>query len=154
SGRLNSFYERPREAAPSKAEIHEPRPRVAARLHTRCHKVLPVAVLVLSMDDRAAIFGQHRKRLYGIAYRMLGSKADAEDMLQEAYLRWHRSDPERVQTPEAWLVTTLTRLCIDRLRAARTEREAYVGPWLPEPLVSESEQPERHAELASHLSAA
>jgi sigma-70-like protein len=90
------------------------------------------------MDDRATVFRQHRPRLYGIAYRMLGSKADAEDMLQEAYLRWHGADAERVRTPEAWLVTAVTRLCIDRLRAARAERAAYVGPWLPEPLVDGS----------------
>ncbi|HUL91331.1 MAG TPA: RNA polymerase sigma-70 factor [Burkholderiales bacterium] len=105
------------------------------------------------MDDRATVFGQHRQRLYGIAYRMLGSKADAEDMLQEAYLRWHRSERERVQTPEAWLVTTVTRLCIDRLRAARSEREAYVGPWLPEPLLGDAPA-DRRAELASDLSVA
>jgi RNA polymerase sigma-70 factor (ECF subfamily) len=107
------------------------------------------------MDSRAATFQQYSPRLYGIAYRMLGSKADAEDMLQEAYLRWHQSDAERVQVPEAWLTTTVTRLCIDRLRAARTEREAYVGPWLPEPLVGqEIPPPDRKAELASDLSVA
>jgi RNA polymerase sigma-70 factor (ECF subfamily) len=106
------------------------------------------------MDDRTTAFTRHRSRLYGIAYRMLGSKADAEDMLQEAYLRWHRADAERVQTPEAWLVTTVTRLCIDRLRAARTEREAYVGPWLPEPFVGESPPADHCAELASDLSVA
>jgi RNA polymerase sigma-70 factor (ECF subfamily) len=104
--------------------------------------------------DHTAVFTQHRPRLYGIAYRMLGSKADAEDMLQEAYLRWHRADAERVQTPEAWLVTTVTRLCIDRLRASRAEREAYVGPWLPDPLVDPSPGAERSAELASDLSVA
>jgi RNA polymerase sigma-70 factor (ECF subfamily) len=86
---------------------------------------------------------------------MLGSRADAEDMLQEAYLRWHQADAERVHTPEAWLVTTVTRLCIDRLRAVRAERDAYVGPWLPEPLVEEPfAPPDAHAELASDLSVA
>jgi RNA polymerase sigma-70 factor (ECF subfamily) len=76
-------------------------------------------------------------------------------MIQEAYLRWHQADTERVQVPEAWLTTTITRLCIDRLRAARTEREAYVGPWLPEPLVGqEFPPPDRGAELASDLSVA
>ena len=63
---------------------------------------------------------------------MLGSRADSEDMLQEAYLRWHQVDAERIAAPQAWLTTTITRLCIDRLRASRTDREAYVGPWLPE----------------------
>jgi RNA polymerase sigma-70 factor (ECF subfamily) len=105
--------------------------------------------------DRAAVFRAHRARLYGIAYRMLGSRADAEDMLQEAYLRWHQADAERICTPEAWLVTAVTRLCIDRLRAARVEREAYVGPWLPEPLVEQPYvAPDAHAELASDLSVA
>jgi RNA polymerase sigma-70 factor, ECF subfamily len=107
------------------------------------------------MDPRAETFQQHRPRLYGIAYRMLGSRADAEDMLQEAYLRWHQADTERVQVPQAWLTTTLTRLCIDRLRAARSERETYVGPWLPEPLIdAEAPPPERKTELASDLSVA
>src|ERR1700733_749401 len=101
------------------------------------------------MIDSSALFQAQQPRLYGIAYRMLGSTADAEDMVQEAYLRWHRTDVERVQTPEAWLVTTVTRLCIDRLRAARTEREAYVGPWLPEPLVGSAAPPDAQAELAS-----
>jgi RNA polymerase sigma-70 factor, ECF subfamily len=107
------------------------------------------------MDQRIATFQQQRPRLYGIAYRMLGTRADAEDMLQEAYLRWHKTDAERVRTPEAWLTTTVTRLCIDRLRAARTERESYVGPWLPEPLIGEEvPPPDRKSELASDLSVA
>lgn len=109
-----------------------------------------------AMTDRLAQFNQHRSRLYGIAYRMLGSRADAEDMVQDAYLRWHRADAESVQVPEAWLVTAVTRLCIDRLRAARTEREAYVGPWLPEPFAELATAPAADApsELASDLSVA
>jgi RNA polymerase sigma-70 factor (ECF subfamily) len=83
------------------------------------------------MNDRVAVFEQHRPRLYGIAYRMLGTRADAEDIVQEAYLRWHRADIERLRAPEAWLVTATTRLCIAPLRAARTEREACVRPLLP-----------------------
>jgi RNA polymerase sigma-70 factor, ECF subfamily len=107
------------------------------------------------MNDRTAIFQQHRPRLYGLAYRMLGSRADAEDVLQEAYLRWHRADTEGVQTPEAWLVTTVSRLGIDRLRAARAEREAYTGPWLPEPLLTgDAAPPDCRAEFASDLSIA
>lgn len=107
------------------------------------------------MDQRSLTFQQQRPRLYGIAYRMLGSRADAEDMLQEAYLRWHRTDTERVQNAGAWLTTTITRLCIDRLRAARIERDAYIGPWLPEPLIGdEPAPPDRQAELASDLSVA
>jgi RNA polymerase sigma-70 factor (ECF subfamily) len=105
------------------------------------------------MDPSA--FEQNRRRLWGIAYRMLGSRADAEDMVQEAYLRWHRAAQEEIRVPQAWLVTTITRLCIDRLREVRAERETYVGPWLPEPLVAESAPPADEAvELASDLSVA
>lgn len=106
-------------------------------------------------QDRGLAFEQNRRRLWGIAYRMLGSRADAEDMVQEAYLRWHRAVAENIRSPQAWLVTTITRLCIDRLRQARGEREAYIGPWLPEPLVAESAPPADEAtELASDLSIA
>lgn len=87
------------------------------------------------MDDRTSTFQEHRPKLYGIAYRMLGTKADAEDTLQDAYLRWYQADTERVRSPEAWLTTTVAHLCIDRLRSERTKRELYIGPWLPEPLV-------------------
>ncbi|HXS79664.1 MAG TPA: RNA polymerase sigma-70 factor [Gammaproteobacteria bacterium] len=99
-------------------------------------------------------FEAHRGRLWGVAYRMLGSRADADDMVQEAYLRWHGAPTEEVRTPEAWLVTTTTRLCIDRLRQLRAEREAYVGPWLPEPLVEEAPAADAATELASDLSVA
>jgi RNA polymerase sigma-70 factor (ECF subfamily) len=85
--------------------------------------------------DGTAIFERHRRRLFGLAYRMLGSVGDAEDAVQDTYLRWHRTDRSVIQTPEAWLVTACTRLCIDRLRAAKLERESYPGTWLPEPLV-------------------
>jgi len=106
------------------------------------------------MDDRAQLFEPHRARLHGIAYRMLASRADADDVVQDAYLRWHRSVADEVRSPEAWLVTTVTRLCIDRLRAARSEREAYIGPWLPEPIVEEAEPADAATELASSLSVA
>lgn len=86
-------------------------------------------------SDGIAEFERHRRRLFGLAYRMLGSVGDAEDAVQDTYLRWHRTDRTAIQTPEAWLVTACTRLCIDRLRAARLERENYPGTWLPEPLV-------------------
>jgi RNA polymerase sigma-70 factor (ECF subfamily) len=76
-----------------------------------------------------------RSLLFGIAYRMLGSVMDAEDIVQEAYLRWQQVDPTTVQSAKAYLATTVTRLSIDHLRAARNRREAYVGPWLPEPLL-------------------
>lgn len=96
-----------------------------------------------------------RPRLFGIAYRMLGVRADAEDVLQDAWLRWHAADHGSLASAEAWLVTVVTRLAIDRLRAAKTEREAYVGRWLPEPLVAVDEfTPEHAAERASDLSIA
>jgi RNA polymerase sigma-70 factor (ECF subfamily) len=108
------------------------------------------------VNDRASTFEPHRARLYGIAYRMLGSRADAEDIVQEAYLRWHRAPADEIRSAEAWLVTTTTRLCIDRLRAAQAERAAYIGPWLPEPIVGEAAAPPADVatELASSLSVA
>jgi RNA polymerase sigma-70 factor (ECF subfamily) len=107
------------------------------------------------MDTRTQTFEQHRARLSGIAYRMLGSRADAEDIVQDAYLRWRCASPEELRSAEAWLVTTVTRLCIDRLRQARVEREAYVGPWLPEPIVSAvAPAADAQSELASSLSVA
>jgi RNA polymerase sigma-70 factor (ECF subfamily) len=97
-----------------------------------------------------------RPRLFSVAYRMLGTRADAEDVVQDAWLRWRQNtNREAVQSPEAWLVTVTTRLAIDRLRAVKAEREAYVGWWLPEPLVEADERtPEAAAELASDLSMA
>jgi RNA polymerase sigma-70 factor, ECF subfamily len=107
------------------------------------------------LNTRADTFEPHRPRLYGIAYRMLGSRADAEDIVQDAYLRWHRAPADEIRSAEAWLVTAVTRLCIDRLRAAQTERQAYVGPWLPEPFVNEPVPPaDASTELASSLSVA
>jgi RNA polymerase sigma-70 factor, ECF subfamily len=107
------------------------------------------------MQDRSGEFERYRPRLFGIAYRMLGSRADAEDILQDAYLRWHRGASEDLRSPEAWLVTAVTRLCIDRLRAARAQREQYIGPWLPEPLIGEAAPPaDARAELSSSLSIA
>lgn len=106
-------------------------------------------------DDPAATFSALRPRLFGLAYRMLGIRADAEDVVQDAWLRWHAADRGALQSAEAWLVTVTTRLAIDRLRAAKTEREAYVGWWLPEPLVEPSVPgPEDAAELAGDLSVA
>lgn len=107
------------------------------------------------MQDRAGEFERHRPRLFGIAYRMLGSRSDAEDIVQDAYLRWHRGASAELRSPEAWLVTTVTRLCIDRLRAARAERVHYVGPWLPEPLIGDAAPAaDARAELSSSLSIA
>jgi RNA polymerase sigma-70 factor (ECF subfamily) len=103
----------------------------------------------------------HRPRLFGLAYRMLGDVDEAEDVVQEAYLRWYRTDQKPVQSPEAWLVTVVSRLAIDRLRRLNTERAAYDGPWLPEPIATHTPlapnappSPDRNAELASDLSVA
>ena len=108
------------------------------------------------MDQTAApvtVFESLRGRLFGLAYRMLGSRADAEDIVQETYVRWHQVANRSVDNPEAWLVTATTRLAIDRLRRLKTEREAYVGQWLPEPIVA-SEAPDRNLDLAADLSIA
>jgi len=100
------------------------------------------------------VFESLRGRLFGLAYRMLGSKADAEDVVQDAYLRWHQADRSKIESPEAWLVTTASRLAIDRLRRLKTEREAYVGAWLPQPLVSTAPPPDKQLDLADDLSMA
>ncbi|MCF2532823.1 RNA polymerase sigma factor SigJ [Yinghuangia soli] len=80
------------------------------------------------------VFEQHRPVLLGLAYRMLGSWWDAEDTVQDAWLRWRRSGPESVADPRGWLVTVTTRIALDQLRSARRQRETYVGPWVPEPV--------------------
>src|SRR5215212_4347777 len=81
-------------------------------------------------------FLEHRSLLFAIAYRMLGSVADAEDAVQETYLRWRRAagHDEEIRSPKAWLTTTISRVCLDQLGSARAKREQYIGPWLPEPL--------------------
>ena len=91
-------------------------------------------------EDAAASFDPLRPKLMRVAYRMLGSVADAEDMVQEAFIRWMRADRNEVREPEAFLRRTVTRLCLDQLKSARHQRETYVGPWLPEPVVEEYEE--------------
>jgi RNA polymerase sigma-70 factor (TIGR02957 family) len=108
------------------------------------------------MNDRTP-FEDLRPRAFAIAYRMLGSVSEAEDVVQEALLRLHRTveGGERIESPEAYLTTVVTRLAIDELRSARARRERYVGEWLPEPiLVSEEDDPAQHAEIADSLSLA
>lgn len=104
--------------------------------------------------DKTRVFNEHRSRLFGIAYRMLGTIADAEDALQDAWLKWDRADVSHVQSPGAYLVTIVTRICIDLLRSARSRREVYRGSWLPEPLVGEMPEPDAQAELADSVSMA
>ncbi|WP_315139344.1 RNA polymerase sigma-70 factor [Achromobacter marplatensis] len=107
------------------------------------------------MTDSVLLFERHRPRLYALAYRMLGAVAEAEDVVQEAWLRWDGTDRAAVQNAEAWLVTATTRLSIDRLRAAKAERENYVGVWLPEPmLMAAPATPEQIHEQADDVSVA
>ncbi len=117
------------------------------------------------MNKKLDSFEMHRRRLTGIAYRMLGTRADAEDVVQDTWLRWHATAGEEVRSAEAWLVSVTTRLCIDRLRSLRAERARYVGPWLPEPMIdaalepvsdlpSSLPSPEQLVELASDVSVA
>jgi RNA polymerase sigma-70 factor (ECF subfamily) len=109
-------------------------------------------------EDPAAVFEAERPRLVGLAYRLLGSVADAEDVVQDAWLRWQRTDTTQIEQPAAWLTTVTSRIGLDRLRARQRERAHYVGPWLPEPLVtpigSPDDQPEGHAELSDSLTTA
>ena len=97
------------------------------------------------------LFEQHRSRLFGLAYRMLGTPADAEDVLHDAWLRLHEQDVAALDDPEAWLVTVTTRLALDRLRRVKAEREHYPGPWLPEPLAPEAESPDAALERSESL---
>jgi RNA polymerase sigma-70 factor (ECF subfamily) len=108
---------------------------------------------VLDPSTDAPDVMRHRPRLLGLGYRMLGDLQEAEDLVQEAFLRWYQADRATVQTPEAWLLTVVTRLAVDRLRAAAAARATYVGPWLPEP-VATTPAPDRDAERASDLSVA
>jgi RNA polymerase sigma-70 factor (ECF subfamily) len=92
-------------------------------------------------DTRAAAFEAHRALLFSIAYRMLGSASEAEDVVQDAYLRFAAAAPEELRSLRAWLSTVVTRLCLDRLKSAQARREQYVGPWLPEPVVHADREP-------------
>lgn len=110
----------------------------------------------IARDDPAAAFEPHRAYLRGLAYRMLSSMAEAEDAVQDAYIRWHRVGAKAragIENPRAWLSKATTRLCLDRLKSARAQRESYIGPWLPEPVI-EPEAADDPAELAQDLSVA
>lgn len=93
----------------------------------------------MQVDDPAAGFDPLRPKLLRVAYRMVGSVADAEDIVQDAFIRWMRTDRNEVREPEAFLRRTVTRLCLDQLKSARKTRETYIGPWLPDPVVEEDE---------------
>ncbi|MCK2219580.1 RNA polymerase sigma-70 factor [Actinomadura sp. ATCC 31491] len=102
--------------------------------------------------DAAAAFEQHRPMLLGLAYRLLGSMWDAEDVVQEAWLRWQGTDRSGIREPRAFLVTVVSRLALDQLRSARVKREAYPGPWLPEPVATAEAGPLDTAELRDTVS--
>ena len=105
--------------------------------------------------DSVAIFNEYKALLFSISYRMLGTVMDAEDMVQETFLRWQSCHQEQVESPKAWLSTVITRLCINHLKSARVQRETYVGPWLPEPLVASlSPDPTENSKLSDSLSLA
>jgi RNA polymerase sigma-70 factor (ECF subfamily) len=107
------------------------------------------------MIDPALSFEPHRRRLLGLAYRMLGSLTEAEDAVQDAYLRWHATNRDNVADARAFLTTATTRICLDVIRSARARREKYVGPWLPEPVVdTKALAPDAQTELAEDLSIA
>ncbi|MFC4010198.1 RNA polymerase sigma factor SigJ [Nonomuraea purpurea] len=112
---------------------------------------MPAATEAEAME--VADFEKHRELMFGVAYRVLGSVADAEDVVQESWLRWSRVDHDWVVDPQSFLVQVVTRLSLDRLRRAKARREAYVGPWLPEPLPTGLEL-EEGAELADSVSMA
>ncbi len=119
-----------------------------------------VRVVITQPVDRTAMnapvlsFTAMRPRLFALAYRMTGMRADAEDILQEAWLRWHEADRSQIEIPEAWLTTVVTRLAIDRLREARRTRADYIGQWLPEPLVEAAPDPLQQLEHVGELSLA
>ncbi|MEU6999091.1 RNA polymerase sigma-70 factor [Nonomuraea sp. NPDC046570] len=100
----------------------------------------------------AVDFEEHRPALLGLAYRLLGSMWDAEDVVQEAWLRWQGADRSEIREPRAFLVTVVSRLALDQLRSARVRRESYTGPWLPEPVLSAETGPLDTAELRDTLS--
>jgi RNA polymerase sigma-70 factor (ECF subfamily) len=105
-------------------------------------------------QEGAQIFEAHRHRLVGLAYRMLGSRAEAEDAVQDAYLRWHAADRATIREPRHFLSTVVTRLCLDRMKSAQARREVYVGPWLPEPVVDEAFDADTQSDFAHDLSMA
>jgi RNA polymerase sigma-70 factor (TIGR02957 family) len=104
--------------------------------------------------DATLVFDEHRDLLVAVAYRVLGSVTDAEDAVQEAWLRWSNVDHSEVKDPRAFLVRVTTRLAIDRLRRAKARRESYVGPWLPEPVLTEQEDPAGDLAMAESVSMA
>ena len=101
--------------------------------------------MVFVTTSAVATFEEHRRYLRSLAYRMLGSVAEAEDIVQEAFLRWQNAEPDALLVPRAWLSTVVVRLCLDVRKSARTRYETYVGPWLPEPDATAAEPTDRES---------
>jgi RNA polymerase sigma-70 factor, ECF subfamily len=108
----------------------------------------------IAQQAAAGTFETHRSALTGLAYRMLGSRAEAEDVVQDAYLRWHEAEHAAIERPRSYLGTVVTRLCLDRMKSAQARREVYVGQWLPEPVVDEAFGDEAAGDIAHDLSVA
>lgn len=107
------------------------------------------------MEKSTRIFEQHRPGLFRLAYGMLGRVAPAEDAVQETYMRWQKQNPKEIRSPKAWLSKVVNRICLDEIKSARNQREQYIGPYLPEPLLAEkSTSPDEVLELAESLSMA
>src|SRR5262249_33663594 len=123
------------------------KPAGASRTH-------PGSMSAAAERDAVQSFEAHRPALTGLAYRMLGSRAEAEDVGQDAYLRWRTADRDAVETPRRYLGTVVTRLCLDRMKSAQARREVYVGQWLPEPVVDEPLATDIAGDLAHDLSVA
>ena len=108
----------------------------------------------MTMTD-ADLFQSHRPPLFAVAYRMLGSASDAEDVVQDAWLRYAAAQPSDLRSPQAYLTTIVTRLCLDRLKSARADARGYVGPWLPEPVLTDDRrEPEQSLALAESVTLA
>jgi DNA-directed RNA polymerase specialized sigma24 family protein len=105
-------------------------------------------------EHEAEVFEAQRRCLGAVAYRLPGTVADAQDVLQDAWLRWREVDHAAIENPRAYLTTVVTRLCYDQLGSARARREAYFGEWLPEPLVDDAAGPQDRAELGEEISLA
>jgi len=122
-----------------------------------CHKTTPFSVLSSEMNNMPDVeeFESYRPLMFSIAYRMLGSATEAEDIVQEAFLRYQATAPGGIRSPKAFLSTIVTRLCLNQLQSARAQREIYIGPWLPEPIFTETDEranPGHQAEMHDSIS--
>jgi len=106
------------------------------------------------LSTTVKIFESHRSKLMGLAYRITGSINEAEDIVQETFLKWADTDHEIIRSPTSWLMTVVTRISLDHLKSARVQRESYIGPWLPEPFIADNETPEHEYELDESITMA